>query len=256
MDFRVDLFSFRGPLDLLLYLVRKHEVDIFQIPITKIAEQYNEYIDVIKEIDINAVGDFLDLATNLMEIKSKIALPVAEESEGETHIEDPRDELVERLLEYKKYKDASTMLEEQGRVWQQRYSRIANDTPPRKVDVSQQPIRDVELWDLVSAFGRVLRENTPAPEANIVYDDKPIHVYMGEIHKKLSAVGKAKLSEMFDPGMHKAAMIGVFLAILELVRHHSVNAKQNDTVGDIEITPGETFDEASFNANDVDTYEG
>ena len=252
-DFRVDLESFRGPLDLLIYLVRKHEVDIFDIPIAKIAAQYEKYIDVLSEIDINIVGDFLEIATILMEIKSKVALPVVEEGEG-SDFADPREELVERLLEYKKYKDAACMLDEQGRQWQQRFSRVANDLPKRKTDIALQQIRDVELWDLVSAFGRVLKENKPAAQENIVYDDTPIHVYMSEIHERIKSHGKTRFSEMFESGMHKSAMIGVFLAVLELVRHHKVHAEQDESVSDISISAGEEFVEDIDLSNIDDSF--
>src|SRR5688572_9647103 len=117
MDFRVELDSFRGPLDLLLYLVRKHEMEITDIPISVIAEQYLAHLDVLTALDVNAVGDFLDLASSLIEIKSRLVLPRG--GEEEEVWEDPRHELVERLLEYKKYKDAASMIEERSRDWQQ-----------------------------------------------------------------------------------------------------------------------------------------
>ena len=254
LEFRIDLDTFRGPLDLLLYLVRKHEVDVFDIPIARIAEQYSEFIDVLQEIDINAVGDFLDVATTLMEIKSRVALPAAEEAEGE-NIDDPREELVARLLEYKKYKDAACTLDEHGRLWQQRFSRVANDLPPRQINAAEQPIRDVELWDLVSAFGRVLKENRPAAQANIVYDDTPIHVYMRVIHEKIRSRGRTRFSEMFEAGMHKSAMIGVFLAVLELIRHHRVHAEQDESIGDISISAGQEFAE-QIDLSNIETYGG
>src|SRR6187549_668486 len=119
MDFRIDLDTFRGPLDLLLYLVRKHEVEIVDLPIASIAQQYLEYLEVLQELDVNAAGEFLDMASTLAEIKSRLVLPHGDE-EFEA-LDDPREELVERLLEYKKYKDAASVLDEQGRQWQQRF---------------------------------------------------------------------------------------------------------------------------------------
>ena len=119
-------------------------------------------IDVLEQIDVNAVGDFLEVATRLMEIKSKLMLPRHEEVEGEAEIEDPRQDMVQRLLEYKKYKDAASMLEHRGQQWQQRYARRANDLPTKRIEPDQQPIQEVELWDLVSAFSRVIRDNAAA----------------------------------------------------------------------------------------------
>ncbi len=253
MNFRVDLEIFRGPLDLLLYLVRKHEIDVAEVPIAPITDQFLAHLEVLTDLNINDVGDFVEMASTLIEIKSRMVLPRAGEEVEE--VDEAREELVQRLLEYKKFKDAASMLEDRGRRWQQRYTRLADDLPPRKIDPAEQPIHDVELWDLVSAFGRVMRANATAHPPTIVYDDTPIQVYMQRIHERLVANRRASFGEMFQPGMHKSAMIGVFLAILELVRHHCVHAEQDDTHGEIWVTPGDAFD-ASLNLIEADNYEG
>jgi segregation and condensation protein A len=240
MDFRVQLDVFRGPLDLLLFLVRKHEVDVRDIPIALVTEQYLEYLEVLRQLDVDAVGDFLELASTLIEIKSQMILPRGGEEAAAW--EDPRDELVQRLLEYKKYKDTASMLEERSRDWQQHYPRLASDGAARNIDPAGQPIREIELWDLVSAMGRIMRESQRALPQEVVYDDTPIQVYMQRIHHRLVEARRAAFSEMFQPGMHKSAIVGVFLAVLELVRHHSVRAEQNDLYGEIWIVPGESFD--------------
>jgi segregation and condensation protein A len=251
MNFRVELETYRGPLDLLLYLVRKHEVEVTDIPIALIARQYLEHLEVLEALDVNAVGDFLELASLLVEIKSRTVLPHADEEEAP--LEDPRNRLVEQLLEYKKYKDAASMLEERSRQWQKRYARLADDLPPRRIDPAEQPIQEVELWDLVSAFGRVMRDSRASQPSNIVYDDTPIQVYMQRIHQRLVHQGRVAFSEMFESGMHKSALIGVFLAILELVRHHSVRTEQQDGHGEIWITPGSRFD-PQLDLSEVDEY--
>ncbi len=253
MSFRVDLDIFRGPLDLLLYLVRKHEVEITDIPVALITDQFVAHLEVLETLDVDAVGDFLEMASTLIEIKSRMVLPHGGE-EDETW-NDPREELVQRLLEYKNYRDAASMLDEKGRQWQQRFGRVANDHPARRLDPADQPIHEVEMWDLVSALGRILRESRAAKPSNIVYDDTPIHVYMQRIHQQLVEKRGATFSEMFAPGMHKSAMIGVFLAILELVRYHSVRTEQHELHGEIMIMPGERFDEA-LNLSRVDSYDG
>lgn len=240
MDFRVEVDAFRGPLDLLLFLVRKSEVDITDIPIAKVTEQYLSYLEILQELSINDVGDFLDLASTLIEIKSRMVLPSGGEEVEEWA--DERDELVLRLLEYKKFKDAASMLEERSRDWQQHKLRQAVDLPPRSINPAGQPIQELELWDLVSAMGRILKEHHPPQTATIVYDDTPIHVYMQRLHDRLAKNQAASFSEMFDPHMHKSALIGVFLAILELTRHHQVRAEQDDYHGEIWLQPGEGFD--------------
>ncbi|MBW3596317.1 MAG: segregation/condensation protein A [Planctomycetes bacterium] len=251
MNFRVELDVYRGPLDLLLYLVRKHEVDVAEVPLAAVADQFLAHLEVLSELNINDVGDFVEMASTLIEIKSRMVLPRAGEEAEE--IDEAREELVQRLLEYKKFKDAASMLEERGRRWQQRYARLADDLPPRKLDPAEQPIHEVEMWDLVSAFGRMMREQAAMTPPTIVYDDTPIQVYMTRIHERLVASRRTCFSEMFQPGMHKSAMIGVFLAILELVRHHRIHAEQDDVHGEIWVTPGETFEEG-LEIADVDGY--
>jgi segregation and condensation protein A len=251
MDFNVDLNIFRGPLDLLLYLVRKHEVEIVDIPISLITDQYLEYLTLLKELDVGSVGDFLAMASLLIEIKSQQVLPRGDEVEEE--LEDPRQELVRRLLEYKQYRDAASILDERSRAWQQHYPRVASDLPPRQRNLAEEPIQEVELWDLVSAFGRIIRENVAAKPSNIVYDDTPIHVHMSRILALLSARGRLSLSELFDVRLHKSALVGMFLAVLELVRHHRVRAEQNELFGEIWILPG--TEAAPLDSSQVDNYE-
>lgn len=242
MDFRVDLSMFRGPLDLLLYLVRKHELEIMDIPISMITDQYIAYLEILEQLDVDAVGDFVEIASLLIEIKSRMVLPQVEDEEEQAVEDDPRQELVQRLLEYKKYKDAATTLKESGQEWQQRFPRVARDLPPRTVDPAEQPIHEVELWDLVSAVGRIMRESQRLqPLTNIVYDDTPIQVYMQQVHERLMREGKASFTDTFEPGMHKSKMIGVFLAILELVRNYGVIVDQSGLHGEMVLKQGDEF---------------
>ncbi|MBN1395948.1 MAG: segregation/condensation protein A [Pirellulales bacterium] len=251
-DFRVDLNVFRGPLDLLLYLVRKHEVEIADIPIAEITEQYLEYLTVLEQLDIGAVGDFLAVASTLIEIKSQQVLPRSDEVEGE--VEDPRKELVRRLLEYKKYRDAASMLEERGRRWQERFPRLESDLPAHRRDPAEEPIQEVELWDLISAFGRIMRETEAARPSNIIYDDTPIHAFMVRIHARLQEAGRMRFRDLFQTNMHKSTLIGIFLAILELVRHSRIRVDQNALFGEIWLVPNLDAD-APLDLSNVDEYE-
>jgi len=251
MNFRVDLDIFRGPLDLLLYLVRKHEVELVALPIARITDQFLAYIEVLEQLDVGAVGDFLDMASTLIEIKSRMVLPRGDEVEQE--LEDPRRDLVRRLLEYKKYRDTASMLEERSRCWQERFARRSDDLPRRKIDPADEPIREVELWDLVSAFGRIMREHEVTQGSSIVYDETPIHVYMERIHARATREGRVALSEFFQSGAHKSSYVGIFLAILELVRHHGIWAEQNELFGEIWILPGDATPE-ELQLSGVDPY--
>jgi segregation and condensation protein A len=250
--FQVSLDIFRGPLDLLLFLVRKHEVDILDIPIASITDQYLAYLQVLEQLDVNAVGDFLEMASALVEIKSRMVLP--SEPEGEAQEEDPRQDLVRRLLEYKKYRDAASLLDERARAWQERFPRLASDAPaglPR--DPATEPVAEVELWDLVSAFGRLMREHRALPASSIVYDETPIHVYMDRIQAHLRDRGRAAFGELFEPGLAKSALVGMFLALLELVRHHRVRAEQSEPFGEIWLLPGEIA--APLDPAEISDYE-
>lgn len=232
-SFRIDLSLFRGPLDLLLYLIRKHEIDVLDIPISLVTEQYLEHISILENLDVNLVGDFIAMASTLIEIKSLEVLPGEETCEVE--VEDPRKELVKQLLAYKRICDSANELEQRGRQWQKRYPRLANDLPVRQKNLAEEPIREVELWDLVSAFGRIVRENAPSEKQEIVYDDTPISTHMKRIYIRLKEEKNVFFRDLFKPGQHRTTLIGLFLALLELVRHEFALVQQDTIFGEIEI---------------------
>lgn len=249
--FSVDLSNFQGPLDLLLYLVRKHELDILHIPMSLIADQYLQYIAVLEQIDVNTVGDFLAMASALVEMKSLEILPGEETVEEE--MEDPRKELVQQLLAYKRYCEAARDLETRGKKWQLNYPRVENDLPPRAKSWAEEPIREVELWDLVSAFGRIIRENVPSAKHQVIYDDTPISTHMQRIYARLESEKKVDFASFFEPGQHKTTMIGVFLAVLELVRHEYAFVEQDAPFGRITLVHRESSKPLEF--ADIGNYD-
>jgi segregation and condensation protein A len=232
MEYNVELETFRGPLDLLLFLVKRHEVDIRDIPIAQVAEQFLHYLNVIQHIDVEWAGEFLVMAATLMEIKSKMLLPRSEEAEAEE--DDPRLELVKQLIEYKKYKEAAALLEEQAERQLTRLPRLPPE-PSRPLDPSQQPLQRVELWDLVSAFGRLMRETSALQPRQIVLDETPIPIHMERILAQLAAKGRAAFSEIFAPPHSRGRLLGLFLAILELIKADKVLAQQDGLFGEIWI---------------------
>jgi segregation and condensation protein A len=252
MPFRVELDIFLGPLDLLFYLVRRHELELTEIPVAAVAGQFSDYLNILEQIDVDGVGDFLEMASTLIEMKSRLVLPGEEEVQEE--LEDPRQELVRRLLEFKQYRDAASMLEERGREWRERFPRRTNDVPTRHRAAEPQRLAEVELWDLVSAFGRVLkaRNSSSGPE-NIRYDETPIHVYMQRIGARLQQDGRVAFSEFFEEVIQRPALVGMFLAVLELVRHQHALATQPEIFGEIWLEPGEKPLPAEIAA--VDSYE-
>jgi segregation and condensation protein A len=233
MEYQVELATFRGPMDLLLYLVKREEVDVCDIPIARITEQFLEYMRVIEMLDVELAGDFLVTAATLMEIKSRMLLPRPEEIAEED--DDPRKELVRQLLEYKKFKEAASLLEAQAEQQSYRLPRLAVETLPDR-DLSLQPLRQVELWDLVSAFGRLMRETLALQPQQIVVDQTPIHVYMDIILQRLGRSSRLAFSTLFEPPFQRGRIVGIFLACLELIKGQLVIAEQDDVYGEIWIS--------------------
>lgn len=223
MDYQVDLDSFRGPLDLLLFLVKRNEVDVCDIPIAKIAEQFQDYIAAIKALDVERAGDFIVMVGTLMEIKSKLLLPRSDE-EGEQE-DDPRLELVKQLLEYKKFKDAAALLEERAEQQLSRLSRNPLELPAGG-QPGPQPLAAVELWDLVSAFGRLMRETLALQPRQIVVDETPMHVHMETILQRLGTEARVAFIDLFTPPHHRARLVGLFLAVLELIKSRRILVEQ------------------------------
>ena len=238
-DYRVQLDSFSGPMDLLLYLVRRNEVDIVRLPIAKITNQFLEFLEVLQLLDLDLIGDFVVLASSLIEIKSRQVLPRAEEETAEELplADDPCGELIEQLLEYKRYKDAATALEHQAEVWQERYPRLTDDRPTIGKDPSADSIKEVELWDLVSALSRVIQKKVVESTSSIRYDDTPISVYIERIGARVRESGKVAFSEFFEGSNLRSKIVGIFLAVLELLRHHSYRAEQPMEYGEIYVLP-------------------
>jgi segregation and condensation protein A len=237
MAYTVALDAFHGPLDLLLYLVKRSEVDVLDIPIATIADQFRDYVQVMQAVDLEVAGDFLVMAFTLMEIKSRALLPDEAAGPAEPDKPDPKGELVKQLIEYRKFKEAAAALEERAGL---QGARVARHEPPDTTPAAGPVVKPVELWDLVSAFARLVRE-TQAAGATVAVDDTPQHVYEAQIRDRVAAEGRVRFLDVFTPPYHKARLIGIFLALLELVRHHGLGLDQPDPAGDIwlvAVAPG------------------
>ncbi len=229
MSYNVTLQTFHGPLDLLLYLVRRNEVDVHDIPIATIAEQFLDYVRVVQQLDVELVGDFLVMAATLMEIKVRGLLPSEAAAEaGEAP--DPRRQLVKQLLEYRKYKDAAAALEQRAETHNTRLPRVP---PLEVVPDTAPPVRPVELWDLVSAFARLMRETQGLQPKTITIDDTPQEVYERRVAEQVKAAGRVNFREVFTPPYSKSKLIGLFLAILELIKRHEIELEQLEPFGEI-----------------------
>jgi segregation and condensation protein A len=232
MEYQVELTTFRGPLDLLLFLVKRDEVDICDIPIARVAQQFLDYLNLLQVIDVEAAGEFLVMAATLMEIKSRMLLPRSEEQQKEE--DDPRRELVKQLLEYKKFKEAAARLDQQAQWQLTRLPRLPLEMPA-PLDPARQPLRKVELWDLVSAFGRLMRETAALQPSEITIDDTPQQVHMDRIVATLAARGRATLAELFTPPHTRGRLLGLFLAILELIKGRRILLEQPEAFGELWI---------------------
>lgn len=237
--YRVELECYSGPLDLLLYLVRRSEVDVVELSMTTIAAQFLDFLDVLQFLDFDLVGDFVVMASTLVELKSRQVLPNVDHETPDEVVadDDARSELITRLLEYKRYKEAAEALDSRATEWQQRFPRLSDDRPQVGRDHAADPIREVELWDLVSALSRVLQKKIVEETSAIRYDETPIAVHSERIANRVREAGRVPFSEFFEHTNERSKIIGIFLAILELLRHHQFRAEQPDAYGEIYVLP-------------------
>jgi segregation and condensation protein A len=234
-DYRVNLDIYNGPLDLLLYLIRREEVDIHDIPIARITEQYIQYVDVLEGLDPSLAGEFLVMAATLVEIKTRMLLPAPPPEEGaEESLEiDPRAELVRQLLEYKAFKDAAEELREAGEEHGMRHPRRPHvDLGPE----AEVEIEDVHIWDLVDAFTRMMDSIGQLPTHHeVIYDDTPVEMHATDILDRLKREGPLTFRRIFEGANSRSEIVGLFLALLELVRQRRVRARQDANFGEITI---------------------
>lgn len=234
-DYRVKTDSYSGPLGLLLYLIRRDEIDIYDIPVAEVARQYVLYVEMLQDIDPNVAGEFLIMVTVLMELKSKMLLPRPElEEEEEEDFGDPRLELVRQLLEYKRFKDASVILSEradqQSEKWPRSPAKLKPDAP------SEVDIEDVQIWDLVRAFNKVMQSiGANAATHDVVFDDTPISLHADDILDRIGREGGTIRFDRIFEGRRRPEMVGLFLALLELMRQHRVRVKQENPFDQIDV---------------------
>jgi len=232
-DYRVTLDVYSGPLDLLLFLIRREEVDVYDIPIVKITEQYCQYVEMLRQLDPDAVGEFLVLAATLMEIKSRMLLPRPPEEADDEEALDPRADLVRQLLEYKRFKDAAEHLSRRADEFSRRWPRPPAGLPEADHEVD---LEEAELWDLLAAFNRLMLQTGRTGYAHqIVYDDTPVAVHASNILERLQASGGAIEFAAIFAGRSRGECVGLFLALLELIRQRRVRAEQDRPFGQIYV---------------------
>ncbi|HTS18747.1 MAG TPA: segregation/condensation protein A [Verrucomicrobiae bacterium] len=235
-DYKVKLEVFEGPLDLLLYLIKKEEVDIYDIPIERITNQYMEYLSIMQLLNLEVAGEFLVMAATLMYIKSRMLLPAdqqvgdAETEEGE----DPRWELIRQLVEYKKFKDAGLQLgvreEQQANIFSRSGAAVG-------IEVDKDiPLAEVSIFDLINAFNDVLKKATAREDFREIMEERfTVSDKIEEILYTLRDRSEMIFSELFAAASSRVEVVVTFLALLELIRLKRLKVRQTEAFGEIRV---------------------
>lgn len=236
LPYQVRIENFEGPLDLLLHLIKKNEINIYDIPIAMIAQQYLSYIEAMKDLNLTVAGEFLVMAATLLQIKSKMLLPVEESAEDEEDGPDPREELVRRLLEYKTFKEAARQLDTQERMWREIYSRpvVARETSAESSDDAM--LDNIGLFDLVDALQTILDRNPGKKLLEIIPDNLTVRDRMNAILEALEGQESIGFEALFEASCHRLVIIVTFLALLELIRLRTVRVYQAESFGPILVS--------------------
>ncbi len=236
-DYKVRLEVFEGPLDLLLYLIKKDELEIHDIPIETITTQYVQYLELMQMLDLNVAGEFLVMAATLMMIKSRMLLPVEERPELEAEEEDPRWDLVRQLVEYKKFKDAALHLEALELRREDIFGRDgAEAVLGKEPDVA---LHDVGLFDLISAFSEALKKVKSEELREIFAERFTVADKIELLGDRLRREKRFSISRMFEGMRSRNEIACTFLALLELIRLNQARAVQQETYGEIMIEAAE-----------------
>jgi segregation and condensation protein A len=249
MDYEVKLEIFEGPLDLLLHLINKNEVDIFDIPIATITDQYLGYLELMKTLNINVAGDFLVMASTLIHIKSKMLLPDSHEEDDE---DDPRTEIMQPLLEYIQFKEIAEAFSEREILDRDVFARTV---APYLQDgiTNAEPELDVSLFQLIDAFKRIVDQRLPGAKLTVQPQQWSIKDKTELIIARLKERGAMFFREIFSEDRTVSEFVVTFLALLELVHRGFVRVFQPTSEGDIRLIP--SFDEEGENGNGLQSHE-
>jgi segregation and condensation protein A len=235
MSYKVKLNIFEGPLDLLLFLIKREKIDLYDIPIASITRQYLEYLELMKLLDLEIAGEFLVIAATLMHIKSKMLLPQDESDLEEEEEEDPREELVRRLLEYKKYKEAASDLADMQRRNKDVFLRKGDTVDGKIILDDGTEYFEASLFDLITAFRKILKDVPKKTFHKVIKDEFSVSDKIHEIYHILAERPKILFSSLFRKARDKNEIIVIFLAILELIKMREIFITQKDFFEEIEI---------------------
>ena len=236
-DFRIQFKVFEGPMELLLFLVKKQEVDICEVNLTGLATQFIEYVELMKQLDLDQAGEFIVMASTMMYIKSRELLPVSEQvgDDDDGDDGDPRWDLIRRLVEFKRFKDASDDLQRLEIEREKVYTRRPGSIPIDPLPMGNR--LEASIFDLVGAVNELLRRvaEREAAKGEIVEDRWSISEKIVAIRERLGRVDQLKFSELFDGVRSRGEVVATFLALLELIRLKQLMATQDDLFGEIEM---------------------
>lgn len=230
MSYKIKLELFEGPLDLLLYLVKKEHMNIYDIPIAKVTEQYLKYLELMRLLDLNIAGEFLVMASTLINIKSKMLLPPEPKTEEELEEGDPRAELVKRLLEYQKFKEVAETLRQKETVRNNIFTRPAANDPS-----GEEVYFEANLFDLIAAFSNALKEIPKELFYEVIKDEFTVEEKIHGLLHMLLTSPMVSLTGLFENARNRVEIVVTFLAILELIRLKEIVAVQKGVFGEIQV---------------------
>jgi len=237
MTYEIKLDVFEGPLDLLLYLIRKNEIDIYNIPISLITEQYLEYLELMRSLNLDLAGEYLLLASTLIHIKSRMLLPPADGEGDEEEGEDPRAELVRQLIEYQAFKEAALRLDERPLLERDVFKRGGAEGEVPTAAASAEGTIKVDIFELVAAFRRIVAGMGEPEELAIDTEKMSLTDRINEIMERLSLQGQLTFEELLGERRERRRIVYTFLAILELMKLRMVRAFQVGPFGTIRLFP-------------------
>ena len=236
MSYEIKLDIFEGPLDLLLYLIRKNEIDIYNIPIALITEQYLEYLDMMRSLNLDLAGEYLVLAATLIHIKSRLLLPPAEDEEDGGEGQDPRADLVRQLLEYQAFKEAALSLEARPLLDRDVFSRGAPAEDPAGVEDGDELMIEAGVFELVEAFRSIIAGLDKSDDLVIDTERMSLTDRINEIMERLSEKKQLTFSELLGERTDRKRIVYTFLAILELMKLRMIRACQAGPFGTIRLS--------------------
>ena len=230
--YEVKVGAFEGPLELLLHLIKKHEINIYDIPIALITQQYIETLDLMKSLNLSIAGEFLVMAATLIHIKSKTLLPPEEKEEGAEE-EDPRRELVARLLEYQKFKDAAEHLEERESLWREIFQKEPSPSP--ELLPEEVPLVDLSLYHLLDALKHVLARIPDKRVLQVTIDELTVKDRMQFLMERMGQIESILFNDLFEGMRTRHSVVVTFLALLEVIRLGLIRVVQGDACGPLRL---------------------